>query len=164
MINNELNGIVRRLDNGHFVLTFSRKLHVAVDQAWSALLDDGERSCWFPSMDFIGKVDGAIRMDFGDEGTATGTVLSINEPSELAHTIVWEDMPTSEVTWSFMPDDDSDTTLVLSHQNITQGSIVDWAVGWHLILDDLAAFVEQKDIPDVDIDELVAYYSNQLAL
>lgn len=164
MVNSKLNGTLRQLDNGHFALTFSRMLHIPISDAWTAIADKEERDRWFHGMSFVNKVDGIIRLDFGDEGMATGSIISKNKPSELVHTLLWEDMPTSEVSWSFMPEDDSNTMVVLTHQNLTSGSIVDWAVGWHIILDDLTAYAEHKKAPLPDFEELGAYYSKQLAL
>ncbi len=103
-------------------------------------------------------------MDFEDEGLVTGRIVSINKPTELAHTIVWEDMPTSEVSWSFARMDDENTLVVLTHQNLTLGSLVDWAVGWHIILDDMVAYIEHKKAPLPNFEELDSYYSKQLAL
>ncbi|MDR0660561.1 MAG: hypothetical protein LBG19_07140 [Prevotellaceae bacterium] len=98
MIDGKLNGTVRQLDNDHFVLTFSRKLHIAIEEAWDAIAKENERREWFQGVSFVDRADGIIRLAFGDEGMATGNILSINKPTELAHTLVWEDMPTSEVS------------------------------------------------------------------
>lgn len=164
MIDNKLNGVVRQQDNGHFALTFSRTLHVPINDAWNSIADEKERDSWFQGLSFVNKEDGVIRLDFGDEGMATGRIVSINKPSELVHTIVWEDMPTSEVSWSFVRIDDENTMIALTHQNITSGSLVDWAVGWHIILDDLVAYVEHKKAPLPDFEELGSYYAKQLVL
>lgn len=128
------------------------------------MVDRKKRSSWFPDVNLSTVTDSSIRIDFGDEGLAIGKVLSVNRPSEFVHTLVWEDMPTTEVSWSFMRVDDDHTMVVLTHQNITSGASVDWAVGWHVILDDLVACVDHKKAPLPDFEELGKYYSKQLAI
>lgn len=164
MVDSKLNGTVRQLDNGHFVLTFNRMLHIPINGAWNTLVSRKERDSWFQGVSFVDKVEGIIRFDFGDEGLVTGRIVSVNKPSELVYTLVWKDMPVSEVSWSFTRIDDSNTMLVLAHQNLTSGSLVDWAVGWHIILDDLVAYVEHKKMPFPDFEELGEYYTKQLVL
>lgn len=164
MIDSTLNGIVRQQDNGHFLLAFSRTLHTSINNVWNAIADKTERNSWFQGVSFVNKENGIIRLDFGDEGLATGRIVSINKPSEIVHTLVWEDMPTSEVSWSFVGIDDENTTVVLKHENLTSGSLIDWAIGWHIILDDLHAYVEHKKTPLPDFEALGSYYSKQLVV
>ncbi|MDR0660562.1 MAG: hypothetical protein LBG19_07145 [Prevotellaceae bacterium] len=47
---------------------------------------------------------------------------------------------------------------------MTSGYLVDWAIGWHIILDDLVAYVEHKKAPLPDFEELGKYYTKQPAL
>lgn len=164
MIDSKLNGVVRQLDNGHFSLTFSRTLRTSIYSVWNALACEKEREGWFQGLCFVNKKDGSIRLDFGDEGKATGKIISINRPSELVHTLVWEYIPTSEVGWSFARIDNENTMVVVTHQNLTSGLLVDWAVGWHVVLDDLVAYAEHKRTPLPDFEMLGSYYSKQLVV
>ncbi|WP_407320302.1 hypothetical protein UQW22_07570 [Isoptericola halotolerans] len=42
--------------------------------------------------------------DFGEEGTATGEVTAVEEPSLIEHTWVWDGVPDSVVRWELAAD------------------------------------------------------------
>ena len=70
--------------------------------------------------------------DFGEEGRATGQVTHSDPPRALVHTWNWPGLPESFVTWKI-----GEGNIRLTHEGLLGAEAVDYALGWHLILDEL---------------------------
>lgn len=93
-------------ETGVFRIHFDRTLGHPVAKVWSAITDACLREVWLAGTLIDARAGGAVRYDFGEEGAATGEVLSARAPreddpsAELVHTWEWEGVPTSLVTWT----------------------------------------------------------------
>ena len=107
------------------VIRFDRTLHGSVQELWEAVTTTA-------------RVDAdRVTYDFGAEGAATGEVTHSDPPRALVHTWNWPGLPESYVTWK-----------------VGEGA-VDYALGWHLILDELEGVTS-------DPAALRTYYSGLL--
>ncbi|WP_051298153.1 SRPBCC domain-containing protein [Brevibacterium album] len=126
--------------DGVFRIHFDRHLAHPVEKVWTALTDDRTRAVWLDGVRIDARPGGTVAYDFGEEGTATGEVLSVHGPSaddpaaELVHTWQWEGVPDSVVTWR-LEGGEGGTRLQLTHSELVREPARDFAVGWHIILD-----------------------------
>lgn len=126
--------------DGTFRIQFERTLRHPVAAVWAALTDPAKLSVWMPGCRLDARIGGEVVYDFGEEGAATGTVTGLRAPSEtdagaeLTHSWIWDNVPTSRVTWRLEPVDGG-TRLLLTHAEVAREPARDFAVGWHLILD-----------------------------
>lgn len=176
-------------DDGAFRVSFRRDVPASIAQVWAALTDPEEMSTWLPGSDIEPEVDGRVRFDFGAEGQATGTVTSalplnsagpgdssemadLVEPTDstamLEHTWVWEGLPVSTVLWQFQSTGEH-AQVVLTHSAIDPGAAVEFAVGWHLILDTLERYLGGPDSQagsssreEASPEEIIRFYADQL--
>lgn len=152
-------------DDGTFRIRFDRTLRHPLRKVWAALTDPAKFSVWMPGCRIDPYVGGAAVYDFGDEGQATGEVLAIraagaDDPSaELEHSWCWEGVPDSVVVWRLDPVEEG-TRLQLIHREIVRDPAVEFAVGWHVILDTLDRYVDQRRWDDVwdEYDALASHY------
>lgn len=133
--------------DGTFRIHFDRTLHHSVVTVWRALTDPAKLDVWLPGCRIDARLGGAVHFDFGDEGAATGEVLSLRAPDEpgsaaqIEHTWRWEGLPDSAVLWRLEPTDGG-CRLLLTHREVLPEPAVDFAVGWHAILDALELHAE----------------------
>ncbi|HHU67472.1 hypothetical protein [Corynebacterium sp.] len=120
------------------VIRFDRTLHGSVQELWEAVTTTA-------------RVDAdRVTYDFGAEGAATGEVTHSDPPRALVHTWNWPGLPESYVTWKV-----GEGNLRLTHQGLLGEEAVDYALGWHLILDELEGVTS-------DPAALRTYYSGLL--
>ena len=137
-------------EDGAFRLHFDRHLDHPVEKVWNAITDPELRKVWLEGTRLDPHQGGTVVYDFGEEGTATGEVLSITAPTEtaptgeLVHTWEWEGVPTSVVTWRLNADDGG-TRLQLTDSELLREPAADFAVGWHIILDTAGLYLGGED-------------------
>ncbi|WP_062207341.1 SRPBCC domain-containing protein [Streptomyces sp. NBRC 109706] len=131
--------------DGAFRIHFDRLLRHHPGRVWEALTTPAKLAVWLPGCAIDARIGGDVRFDFGDEGAATGTVLTLHPPTadggagELTHSWCWEGLPTSVVVWRLEPTAEG-TRLLLTHRELTPEPANEFAIGWQLILDALADF------------------------
>ncbi|NLA56896.1 MAG: hypothetical protein GX859_11540 [Corynebacterium humireducens] len=118
------------------VIRFDRTLPGSVEELWEAVSAriDGDR----------------VVYDFGEEGRATGEVTHSDPPRALVHTWNWPGLPESFVTWKV-----GEGNLRLTHEGLLGEEAVHYALGWHLILDEIEGVTS-------DPEALHTYYSGLL--
>lgn len=153
-------------DDGAFRIHFDRTLRHPVIKVWQAITDPELRNIWLENTRIDMHPGGTVVYDFGDEGKATGEVLSTRPPAEadpsaeLTHTWKWEGVPTSVVRWHLEPTDDGFTRLQLTHSELIREPAADFAVGWHAMLDTAERYLDGESWDDVwgQYEELAAHY------
>ncbi|UED84561.1 SRPBCC domain-containing protein [Streptomyces profundus] len=152
--------------NGAFHIRFDRLLRHHPSRVWEALTTPAKLAVWLPGCSIDPRVGGEARFDFGDEGAATGTVLTLRPPTadggagELTHSWRWEGLPTSVVTWWVEPAAEG-TRLLLDHRELIREPATDFAIGWHLILDALTGCCDGAPPDDAwgGAESLAAHYA-----
>lgn len=127
-------------DDGAFRLQFRRHLPYSVTEVWDWVVTPEKLQRWLPGCHIESVVGGKVLFDFGDEGHATGTVTEISAPGptgRLVHSWQWPGLPDSTVRWTLSPQGDA-TELLLVHSEVVAEPAVDFAIGWHVVLDALA--------------------------
>ncbi|MDO5668957.1 MAG: hypothetical protein Q4G50_03025 [Corynebacterium sp.] len=99
-------------------IRFDRTLPGSVEELWEAVTAPVD--------------DDTVIYDFGDEGRATGEVTHSDPPRALVHTWTWPGLPESFVTWKI-----GEGNIRLTHEGLLGEEAVDYALGWHLILDEI---------------------------
>ncbi|UFU07908.1 SRPBCC domain-containing protein [Ruania halotolerans] len=130
-------------EDGTFRIHFERHLPHTPDRVWAWLTEPELLERWLPGCSIDARHGGAVTFDFGEEGTATGTVTAAAPPQgpdgtgRLVHGWVWEGVPDSEVVWHVEPTG-SGTLLTLTHREVLAEPAAEFAVGWHVMLDALS--------------------------
>lgn len=150
-------------EHGTFRIHFDRTLAHPVERVWQAIVDPARLETWMPGCVIEPRVGGAVRYDFGDEGAATGEVTVVEAPGtagRLEHTWVWEGVDPSHVTWSLEPHGDG-CRLTLVHAEVQRDPAVDFATGWHAILDVLDCHLDDRPADHVweQMEETHAHYT-----
>lgn len=131
--------------DGSFQIQFVRELPQPPEKVWRWLTEPDRLARWLPGCQIPAQEGAAVHFDFGEEGAATGEVLSIASPDEgsghLEHTWVWEGVPTSVVTWRLEPFQ-TGTRLTLLHRELVEEPAREFALGWHMMLDSLQLDLE----------------------
>lgn len=121
---------------GDFRIRFDRLLPYPPERVWLWLTVPEKLDRWLPGCRIDAVVGGHVTFDFGEEGAATGEVRQLEEARRLEHTWVWEGVPTSQVAWTLEPVE-AGTHLSLVHREVLPEPAVDFAAGWHLMLEAL---------------------------
>lgn len=123
--------------DGQGQVLFRRHLRHAPERVWAALSEPAQQAQWVPGVQIDARVGGAVLFDFEEQGRAEGEVLVADAPRVLEHTWLWPDEPPSTVRWELEPDGSGGTHLLLRHRPVRRGPAVDYATGWHVMLDAL---------------------------
>jgi uncharacterized protein YndB with AHSA1/START domain len=123
--------------DGAWQIRFERRLPHPPARVWDALVDLDQQDRWVSGVRIHAQVGGRVVFDFDAEGRAEGEVLVVDPPRALEHTWLWPDEPPSTVRWEISPDGDG-SRLVLLHRPLRPEPAVDYAAGWHGMLDSLA--------------------------
>lgn len=91
---------------------------------------------------------GTVDFHYGDDGNATGEVLTKDVPRTLVHTWSGPGLPVSTVTWKC-----GEGSIRLLHEGVVGDEAVEYAVCWHLTLDRLSGDTS-------DVDKLYQYYGH----
>ena len=156
------NATITQTANNRYTIVFECPLPADIFGAWNMLMLADERNRWIDDVVIDDTRDGKVLFNFGTDGIVRGKVISINKPSELVHTWLWNDAPTSEVSWTFLRESDTSTLLKLTHQNVNEELTAHHAAHWHKTLSALLSYAEQNNLPAPDIDELLKRYSKTL--
>ncbi|PWV44433.1 SRPBCC family protein [Nocardiopsis sp. L17-MgMaSL7] len=143
-IPNPLRGELGVGSEGEFRIRFERVLAHAPGRVWAWIAEPERLERWLPGCVIDARVGGAVRFDFGDEGTATGVVTEAVPPGDrgvLVHSWRWEGVPDSVVRWTLEPVAEG-TLLTLVHSELAPDPAPDFATGWHVMLDALALAAE----------------------
>ncbi|MBK1783081.1 SRPBCC family protein [Prauserella cavernicola] len=144
--------------DGAWQIRFERRLRHAPERVWQALVDPAEQGRWLPGVTIEARVGGAAVYDFGDEGRAEGTVLTVEPPSVLEHSWSWPGEEDSVVRWELRADG-TETVLVLLHRPVRPEPAVDYRLGWHVLLDALGTHLAGGETPEPDYEALAALYA-----
>lgn len=137
--NHEQKGTLGVSDDGAFRLQFTRHFSISVAETWNWIVQPEKLQRWLPGCHIDATVGGKVLFDFGDEGQASGLVSALVAPggqAELVHSWNWPGLPESVVRWTLTPHGDG-TELVLVHSEVSPEPAVDFAIGWHVMLDAL---------------------------
>ncbi|MFC5754293.1 SRPBCC family protein [Actinomadura rugatobispora] len=135
--------------DGDWQIRFERRLPHPPERVWAALTSPDQQASWMPGVTIDATEGGAVVFDFGDEGRADGLVLAVEPPRRLEHTWTWPGEPPATVRWELTPDGEH-TVLVLLHRPLRSESVVDYAAGWHGILDAFGAHLDGADLGEPD--------------
>ncbi|ASO19063.1 uncharacterized protein YndB with AHSA1/START domain [Actinoalloteichus hoggarensis] len=128
-------------EDGRFRVHLERRLPYTPALVWEWIADPGRLARWLPGSRIDATVGGEVRFDFGEEGTATGTVLEAVPPGadgRLTHTWVWAGVPESTVRWTVTAGDAGEgSVLTVVHSEVLREPAADFAAGWHVMLDAL---------------------------
>lgn len=166
---NPLRGTLGIGPDGAFRIRFERVLAHAPERVWAWITEPERLELWLPGCVIDPRVGGAVSFDFGDEGTATGVVSEAVPPGEqaaggqgaLVHSWCWEGVPDSVVRWTLEAVPEG-TRLTLVHSELLPEPAVDFATGWHVMLDALALAADGKPADDAwnavgEVAELYAH-------
>ncbi|WP_159622070.1 SRPBCC domain-containing protein [Ruania rhizosphaerae] len=155
-------------EDGTFRIRFERHLPHRPDRVWAWLTEPDLLQQWLPGCRIEPEVGSAVRYDFGEEGSATGTVTTVEPPAAdgagcLIHGWVWEGVPESEVVWALVPADGG-TLLTLTHREVLPEPAAEFAVGWHVMLDALTLAADGSPEPVesawANLEQVAAYYAS----
>lgn len=137
--------------DGRRAVRFSRHYPVPRAELWSAITDPERTARWAFRTELEPRNGGTLRFDYGEAGSAEGTVLVWDEPSVLEYE--WgadTDMP-----WRvrFELTEDGDGTRLTFDHLLPDASNPDFAAGWHWHLDRLATHLDGGVPAEVDSDE-----------
>lgn len=120
-----------------FAVSFERRLSAPVDAVWAAVTDREQLRRWFTDTAIEPRAGGDVLVDFGESGSARGTVLAWEPPHLLEFEWRSEVTPASVLRIELAPDGDG-TRLRLEHRDIPELLAQDLGAGWHAYLDGLA--------------------------
>jgi uncharacterized protein YndB with AHSA1/START domain len=123
--------------DGQWQIRFERRLRHPPARVWDALVDVDQQDRWVPGVRIHARVGGPVVFDFDADGRAEGEVLLVDPPRALEHTWLWPGEPPSTVRWEISADG-AGSLLVLLHRPLRPEPAVDYAAGWHAMLDALA--------------------------
>ncbi len=137
--------------DGHATLTFKRFLPYATDIVWRALTDPEQFGKWYNAETKIDPKVGGIFTVHSGPFTWGGAITIWDPPKQFQYEHNHEPVPEmpdgarTVVTWALAPKDNG-TELTFTQSGLT--STAGFAPGVHVVLDRLAAFVEDKVLPD----------------
>lgn len=162
----DLRGTLGIGDDGAFGIRFERLLGHPPERVWAWITEPERLERWLPGCAIDARVGGEARFDFGDEGTATGTVTEVVPPGRsglLVHGWSWEGVPDSVVRWQ-LEEAPGGTRLTLVHRELVPEPAVDFAIGWHVMLDALALAADGEPTDTVwdSVEEIAGLYAVEL--
>jgi uncharacterized protein YndB with AHSA1/START domain len=144
--------------DGQWQIRFERRLSHPPQRVWDSLVDVDQQDRWVPGVRIHARVGGPVVFDFAAEGRAEGEVLLVEPPRALEHTWLWPGEPPSTVRWEIAPDGDG-SLLVLLHRPLRPEPSVDYAAGWHAMLDALATHLDGGEPTEPDYGALYESYA-----
>ncbi len=144
-------GTVDTTADGYATLTFKRFLPHATDVVWRALTDPEQFGKWYNATAEIDPKVGGIFTVHSGPFTWQGPITVLDQPKQFQYEHNHEPVPEmpggaqTVVTWTLEPKDNG-TELTFTQSGLTSTAGV--APGTHVILDRLAAFVDDKELPD----------------
>jgi uncharacterized protein YndB with AHSA1/START domain len=149
-----------------FELRFERDLRHPVDRVWAALTDPAQRGQWFAPGEMELRLGGRVYLAFTDgDGVVDGRVTAIAPPALLEFTWTDNGKDLGFVRWELIPDD-AGTRLVLTH-NVPAAARelgLPALAGWHTLLDQLVALLDDQPVPQNRWQELHDQYAREGAM
>jgi uncharacterized protein YndB with AHSA1/START domain len=132
---------ILRVDGARRGVRFERRFAATVEEVWDALTRPERLARWLAPGAIETRVEGAVRLDFGDGGLVTGRVLRCEPPSVL------------EFEWRFPGETQSvvcfelshaaeGTVLVLDHRALADEHATGYSAGWHAHLASLGDLLD----------------------
>ena len=131
-----------------YQLRFERHLLHPVERVWAALTDPAQLAQWLAPGEIELTLGGRVSLAFTDgDGVIDGRVTAIAPPRLLEFTWTDQDNDFGFVRWELV--DDDGTRLVLTHTvpESARGFGLPMLAGWHSLLDQLAALLDDQPIP-----------------
>lgn len=138
--------------DGRRAVRFVRRYAVSRAELWSAITDPDRMARWAFRGEFEPWRGGTLHFDYGEAGSAHGTVIEWDEPSVLEYE--WgadTDMPW-HIRFALRDDGEGGTVLTFDHF-LPDPAIPEFAAGWHWHLDRLATHLAGSEPDPVDTDE-----------
>lgn len=143
------------------LLRFTRRLPAPPSHVWVAITEPAQMARWSFPGELEPRAGGALRFDFGEGGSAEGTVLAWDAPAALEY-----EWPTgAEEPWRIrfeLAEADDGATLLTFDHLCPDPAGPDVAAGWHWHLDRLESLLAGSEPAAVDSDahfeELQASY------
>jgi uncharacterized protein YndB with AHSA1/START domain len=140
-----------KVEGEYATLIFERRFPHPVDAVWQAITDSSELSKWYFSRGTIEARSGG-KVDFYlGPAHVTGSVLVWDPPRVFEHDWIASrpGSPNEEfgiVRWE-LEGDENETILKLTHRKLPVSTAHDFAIGVHVRLDRLEAFLDGKPQP-----------------
>jgi uncharacterized protein YndB with AHSA1/START domain len=138
-------GTVHEHEDG-YQLRFERHLLHPVEKVWAALTNPAQRAQWLAPGELELTLGGRVSLAFTDgDGVIDGQVTAIAPPGLLEFTWTDQDNDFGFVRWELVAGD-GDTRLVLTHTvpESARGFGLPMLAGWHSLLDQLAALLDDQ--------------------
>ena len=120
-----------------YAVSFERRVAAPVEAVWAAVTEREQLARWFADTTIAPRVGGDVLVDFGEEGSAWGSVLAWEPPHLLE--FEWRSSVTAASVLRIELEPDGDATrLRLEHRDISEELAQDLGAGWHAYLDGLA--------------------------
>jgi uncharacterized protein YndB with AHSA1/START domain len=129
-----------------YQLRFERHLLHPVEKVWDALINPAQRAQWLAPGELELTLGGRVSLAFTDgDGVIDGRVTAITPPRLLEFTWTDQDNDFGFVRWE-LGADDGGTRLVLTHTvpESARGFGLPMLAGWHSLLDQLAALLDDQ--------------------
>jgi uncharacterized protein YndB with AHSA1/START domain len=138
-------GKVHKHEEG-YQLRFERHLLHPVEKVWDALINPAQRAQWLAPGELELILGGRVSLAFTDgDGVIDGRVTAITPPRLLEFTWTDKDNDFGFVRWELDAGDDG-TRLVLTHTvpEAARAFGLPMLAGWHSLLDQLAALLDDR--------------------
>jgi uncharacterized protein YndB with AHSA1/START domain len=129
-----------------YQLRFERHLLHPVEKVWAALTDPAQLAQWLAPGEMELTLGGRVSLAFTDgDGVIDGQVTAIAPPRLLEFTWTDQDNDFGFVRWELVAGD-GDTRLLLIHTvpESARGFGLPMLAGWHSLLDQLAALLDDQ--------------------
>jgi len=144
-----------------YQLRFERHLLHPVEMVWDALTNPAQRAQWLAPGELELTLGGRVSLAFTDgDGVIDGRVTAITPPRLLEFTWTDQDNDFGFVRWE-LGADDGGTRLVLTHTvpESARGFGLPMLAGWHSLLDQLAALLDDQPFVRDRWQELHDHYA-----
>jgi len=125
------------IDNTRATVAFDRVFDAAMATVWDMLTTDDGLERWLAPATVDLRTDGAMDIDFGDEGLAGGAIIDLVPGSSIEYEWRFPGEPDSIIRFDLEALDDGRTRLRLHHRLLPSDQAVGYGAGWHAHLDQL---------------------------
>lgn len=147
--------------DGRRAVRFRRRYRYARAEVWSAITEPDRMARWAFACEFEPRTGGALRFDYGEAGSAEGTILQWDPPAVLEYEWGADTDMAWHVRFELTPDGDDATILTFDHL-LPDAANPEFAAGWHWHLDrleeHLAGAIPAEVESDAHFEELLAHY------
>jgi len=142
---------------------FERRFDATPEEIWAVLTKPEHLRVWLlADASLEPRAGGAVSLDWGDRGHASGTVSVFDPPHVLEYSWI-ESAGTSIVRFEVKPEPDG-VRLVLYHRELPASAHAGVGAGWHAHLEALAALLRSEDFDFwVRFHELEPQYEKRVA-